>query len=137
MSANYEFEREIQKIYIAYYGRAADPEGQQFWAEQLQSAGGDLTAIVDAFGNSAEFQAVYAGQEPEQLINNLFQQLFGRDADDEGLGFYQDLLENGGKSLASISLDILKGAQNDDLSVVDNKLNYVEEFTLKIQLKNK
>jgi len=137
MAAKYEFEKEIQKIYIAYYGRAADPEGQDFWAQQLEAAGGDLYAIVDAFGNSEEFQNTYGEQEDRDLVNNLFQQLFGRDADAEGLEFYVGLLQSGGKSLASISLDILNGALNSDQSIIDNKLQYVEEFTLKIKVKNK
>ncbi len=137
MPANYEYEREIQKIYIAYYGRAADPEGQQFWAAELQAASGDLSSLVDAFGNSAEFEQQYGAMENSVLINNLYQQLFGRDADTEGMSFYLELLESGAKTLASISLDILNGAQGDDLSIIDNKVSYAEQFTLSITVENK
>ena len=137
MGARFEIEREVQKIYIAYYGRPADPEGQEFWAQLLEGNGGDLSTIIDAFGNSEEFNTQYGGFSGSELIHNLFQQLFGRDADDEGLQFYLGLLESGAKSLASISLDILNGAQNDDFVIVGNKLSYVEEFTLKIKVQNK
>ncbi|TEA69485.1 sugar ABC transporter ATP-binding protein, partial [Allopusillimonas ginsengisoli] len=42
---------EVQKIYIAYYGRPADPVGLNFWAGKLDAAAGDLSEIIDAFGN--------------------------------------------------------------------------------------
>ena len=28
----------VQKLYIAYYGRAADAAGQLFWADKLEAA---------------------------------------------------------------------------------------------------
>jgi hypothetical protein len=137
MSNRYETEREVQKVYIAYYGRPADPEGQQFWADQLEASGGDLSAIIDAFGDSDEFKAEFGELSIAELVNNLFQQLFGRDADDEGLNFYEDLVTSGHKTLASISLDILNGARDGDATIVEDKLTYVEEFTLKIKVKSK
>jgi S-layer protein len=45
---------QIQKAYIAYYGRPADPAGQDYWATQLDKAGGNLDVIINAFGNSVE-----------------------------------------------------------------------------------
>ncbi len=38
----------VQKIYIAYYGRPADPLGLDYWASALDAASGDLTAIINA-----------------------------------------------------------------------------------------
>jgi hypothetical protein len=137
MSADYEYENAIQKVYIAYYGRPADPVGQQFWAQQLQTAAGDLSQIIDAFGNSDEFQSEYGELSQNELVNTIYQQLFGRDADEEGLIFYVEVLESGTGSLASISLDILNGAQNDDLLIVENKVTFVEQFTLQITTDNK
>ena len=37
MSASEEAKVLIQQAYIAYYGRAADPEGLEYWASRLDS----------------------------------------------------------------------------------------------------
>lgn len=42
----------VQYAYIAFYGRPADKAGQEWWAEQLDANGGDLSAIIDAFSTS-------------------------------------------------------------------------------------
>ena len=42
----------IQKLYIAYYGRAADAAGQNYWATEMDNAGGSLNGIIDAFATA-------------------------------------------------------------------------------------
>ena len=49
----------VQKLYIAYYGRAADAGGQVYWADKLDAANGSLVGIIDAFANAPEAQALY------------------------------------------------------------------------------
>jgi hypothetical protein len=52
----------VQDLYIAYYGRPADPLGLSYWATQIDNANGDTSQVVNAFGNSAEAQAIYGSQ---------------------------------------------------------------------------
>jgi len=40
----------VQKVYIAYYGRAADPVGLAYWSAAIDTAGGSLSAIMANFG---------------------------------------------------------------------------------------
>jgi hypothetical protein len=122
---------QVQEMYVAYYGRPGDPGGVAFWADQLQQNNGDLAAIIDAFGNSQEYTDLFASLPPQQLINNIYQQLFGRDADAEGLAFYLASLESGERTLASIALDVSNGVQpgTSDAAIVDNKLAVASYFT--------
>ncbi|WP_167670969.1 DUF4214 domain-containing protein, partial [Allopusillimonas ginsengisoli] len=85
----------VQKIYIAYYGRPADPVGLNFWAGKLDAAAGDLSEIIDAFGNSAESTALFDGASNSAKITQIYQQLFNRAPEADGLNFYIDLLANG------------------------------------------
>ncbi|MEQ5801241.1 DUF4214 domain-containing protein [Halomonas sp. H10-9-1] len=57
----------VQTLYIAYYGRPADPKGLQFWADQLDQADGDLTAILEDFGNSSEFIDAFGELDPDSV----------------------------------------------------------------------
>ena len=85
-----------QQLYVAYYGRPADAEGLEFWAEQIEARGAQ--AVVSDFGTSEEYTARFGGLENEALVNGIYQQAFGRSADAEGLAFYVDKLESGGCS---------------------------------------
>ena len=40
----------VQKAYIAFYGRPADKVGLEYWAGQLDTANGNLSTIINAFG---------------------------------------------------------------------------------------
>lgn len=120
---------EVQKIYIAYYGRPADPVGLNFWANKLSAADGNLDEIIDAFGNSAESTALYNGASDSAKISQIYQQLFNRAPEAEGLNYYVQLLANGQATLATIALDILNGASGSDLSVVNAKLGAANDFT--------
>ncbi|MCG8609805.1 MAG: DUF4214 domain-containing protein, partial [Pseudomonadales bacterium] len=114
-------ETSVINAYIAFYGRAPDEAGLKFWSEQLAENGGDLSGIIQEFGNSAEYTSNFGNLSSEALVNNLFQQAFGRDADAAGLAFYVGELESGAMSLQSIALAVLNGASGDDEVIVANR----------------
>jgi hypothetical protein len=124
-----DYEDAVVTMYIAYYGRPGDPDGVDFWAEKLEQAEGDLAAIINSFGNSDEYNKRFAGLNNDALVNNIYQQLFGRDADTDGRNFYVGKLQSGELNLASIALDIYRGVQNEDALIVANKLTVAHSFT--------
>ncbi len=132
-AAQSEYQDQVQKMYVAYYGRPGDPGGVDYWAEQLQLVDGELAAIIDAFGNSAEYDSRFTGLTTEQLINNIYQQLLGRDADSGGLAFYAEGYDDGSFTLASIALNIADGISGtDDADTYENKLASANAFTAAI-----
>lgn len=123
----------VQKAYIGYYGRPADPAGLEYWADRLDDEGGNLSAIINAFGTSQEYTDRFEGMSNAELVNNLYQQLFNRDVEPEGLDFYVAKLESGESTLADISLDIMNGAQNSDATALANKLAVAKMVTAEIE----
>lgn len=122
----------IQKAYVAYYGRPADPLGLAFWADQLDAANGNLDAIINAFGTSAEATEIYGKLSFAAAVNALYQQQFGRDAELDGLKFYVDGLQKGTFTLASLALNIADGASGADLTALNSKLAAADAFTAAI-----
>jgi len=116
-------------MYIAYYGRPGDPSGVEWWAQKLDDSGGNMSAIIESFGNSQEYIDSYGGLDEEVLIRNLYQQMFGRDPDSAGLEFYVGELSSGDRSLASIALDIANGVQGPDIDRLYNRLDVAQSFT--------
>ena len=124
-----------QMLYVAYYGRPADPGGLDYWIGQFELSD-SADPVLAAFGASAEYQALLGavgGDGFPPVVTNLYQQMFNRDPDPEGLAFYVGLLERGERTLASIALDVANGAQNEDLTILNNKIIIANEFTERVR----
>jgi len=117
----------VQQLYVAYYGRPADQEGQEYWADRLDAEGEG--AIINAFGNSEEYAALAEGEGNATLVNSIFMQAFGRNADAEGLVYYTGVLESGEKSLAEIALTIINAASGFDRNQFDAKVEAAAAYT--------
>ncbi|ADG19417.1 hypothetical protein BC1002_5491 [Paraburkholderia atlantica] len=124
-----QYYEEVQQAYLAYYGRPADPAGQEYWAMRLDNAGGNLSSIINEFGTSTESTALYGGSNMAAQITAIYQTLFGRAPDAEGLNFYQHGINSGEFTLASVALNIFYGATGDDKAQLDAKLAYADAFT--------
>jgi hypothetical protein len=125
----------VQKIYIGYYQRPADPSGLIYWADRLDKRGGNLSEIIEAFANSAESQALYGvinSSNISTVVNNIYITLFGRPAEAGGLNYYLNGFNAGQFTAATIMLNVLYGAQNEDLLSINNKLSAANLFTMTI-----
>ena len=116
------YEGRMLGAYFSYYGRAADAPGLAYWAQRLESEGGNLDSVIDAFGNSAEFDRRFGGLDNVTLVTNIYQQVLGRDPDPAGLAFYVGELDAGRMSLETIALNVLDGVRNEDVAMVENRL---------------
>ena len=129
----------IQGIYIALFGRPADPLGLAFWEAQTNN-GADLTKLVNgdpATGlgplvGEPEYTDRFAGQSNVQIVNSIYVSLFGHDADVAGLSFYVNLLATGQATIADIAIKIYDGAQGTDLATLENKEIAADQFTAEI-----
>ncbi|CAK0780139.1 exported hypothetical protein [Gammaproteobacteria bacterium] len=128
----------IYKAYIGYYNRCPEKDGLEFWCGKLDSAGGDLGAIISAFGTSQEYTRRFGNLSDSDLISNLYQNMFSRSPESEGLSFYVSRLSqlrqdyansHGGSSsgateyaLSRIALDVLNGASGGDVTTLNGKI---------------
>jgi len=117
-----------QQFYVAYYGRPADPAGLVWWADKFDGSD-NLEDALSAFGASDEFDENFGEMTNEELINNLYQQMFGRDAEQDGIDFYAGLLESGEATLVSLAKNIADGADGDDATVLANKIAVAQTYT--------
>ena len=130
--ANAAYTDTVQKVYIAYYGRAADPVGLAYWEDQLTANNGDLAAIMGSFGASAEATTLYGSLTNTAKVNALYQQSFGRDADFDGLMYYAGQLTAGTMTAVSIAQNIYDGASGSDATILTNKLVVAKAYTAAI-----
>ena len=120
----------IQGIYVALFGRPADPAGLAYFNAQTNN-GANLTAIGD-LASTAEYQARFDGLNNVQIVTRIYQELFGRDPDAAGLAFFVAALNSGTQTINTIAINILDGAQGADAQVVANKVAAANLFTAAI-----
>lgn len=123
----------VQKIFIGYYQRPADPGGLIYWADRLNKSGGNLSEIIEAFANSAEAQTLYGtinSSNISNVVNGIYIALFSRPAEPGGLDYYSSGFNAGQFTAATIMLNVLYGAtQGNDYQSVVNKLTAANLFT--------
>jgi len=122
----------VQRLYVAYFNRPADPVGLAHWEAQLPATAAtqaQLAAIAAGFSGSAEYAALYAGQSNTSIVNNLYLNLFGRAAETAGLLSWAGKLTAGTETFASIALQLTYSAQGTDATAIANKLTAANSFT--------
>jgi hypothetical protein len=117
----------IQGIYVALFGRPADPAGLAYFNEATGN-GANLNAIGD-LASTAEYQDRFDDLSNNEIITKIYQELFGRDPEAAGLEFFVAALNNGTLNINNIAIAILDGAQGDDAAVVANKVAAADAFT--------
>lgn len=124
----------IQQLYVAYFNRPAEPGGLQYWVNAVNN-GGKLTDVSTAFSKSPEYTASFAGLGNDQIITQIYQNLFNRAPDSQGLSYWSGHLTAGTLSLSYIVDNISSSAVNNptvspaDTAAVVNKTAAAVAFT--------
>lgn len=104
-------------IYVAYFDRAPDPAGLQYWIDMIEG-GESLEKVAEDFAGGAEAIAKYPYlaapdvASPTTFITNIYLNLFGRTPDAEGLAYWEGELADG-YPVGKMILAILAGAQDE------------------------
>jgi len=122
----------VQRLYVAYFNRPGDPAGMQHWQSRLPSTAAtqaQLESIANNFSGSAEYTSLYAGLSNTAVVNQLYNNLFGRSAETTGLLHWAGQLDNGTITFARLALQLTYSAQGTDAAVIANKLAASRAFT--------
>lgn len=123
------YHRDIQKLYVAYFGRPADPAGLDYWEGIVEAANGGTAAVSAAFAASAEYRSTYANMTTSQIVNAVYTNLFGRTAEAGGAAYWSGLLDNGTISIDNFVAEVARAALGTDLTAVNNKTTAAIAFT--------
>lgn len=132
----------VQTLYVAVFGRPADPDGLTFWGSALDALGGDAAALATRFisADNAEFAATYGTLNSQQFLATIYQNLTGRTPDAEGANFWNagiaNLSDGGASTLSSyaavaaqIVQAIAANPTSTDASVAKNTAAVAQSFT--------
>lgn len=116
---------QIQNAYVAFFNRPADVAGLTYWS----SYAGSTADLLNTFAQSAEYKALYNGLNNTQVVNAVYNNLFGHTPDVAGLTYWVTQLDQGKLAIGNIADAINKGAQGTDATIISNKTTAATSFT--------
>ena len=125
----------VQRLYVAYFNRPADPGGLAYWEGLLPSTAAtqaQLTTLAAGFSGSAEYAMLYGSLPNTVMVNSLYLNLFGRAAEAAGLSYWAGRLQAGSETFASLALQLTYSAQGTDATAIANKVSAANAFTAEI-----
>ncbi len=128
--------QQLQKLYIAYYGRAAEPGGFSWW----QTSGYTYEQVADRFAYESESTNRYdylkkikngeavTAEDKEQFVSQVYANLFNREPDQGGKDFWVAKLDELPDPGALVRM-MADGAQNEDAVMIANKIEVAQYYT--------
>lgn len=123
------YTQSVQQLYVAYFSRPADPSGLQYWEGVVAQNNGSTAAVSAAFSQSPEYTAAFAGMNNNQIVNQIYLNLFGRSAEPAGLNFWSYALDTGRMTVSNAVTAIAAGAQGSDMTAYNDKVAGATSFT--------
>ena len=124
---------QVIDLYIATFQRAPDPEGLSFWVGQVEDDGLSLADVASNMFTSEEAQESFGDLDNEELITLLYNNLFDRDPDAEGLAYWVQQIEDGNMTREVAVANLVGGARADtgdatDAAILDARFDAAVAF---------
>ena len=104
------------RLYNASFKRLPDSDGLEYWIEKYSSGENDERAVASSFLVSDEFKERYGENVSDTTyVNNLYQNVLGRDADVGGLNYWLGQLNSGAETRYEVLLGFAESAENKTL----------------------
>lgn len=122
---------QVQELYVAYLGRAADKAGLDYWMAELNAEPAVLTLEnlrANFVTEQQEYADIYGGLSREETVIQIYNNLFGRAPDAAGLSYWTTG-EGAGVNADQLLVAFINGASASDAQVVTNKALVANIYT--------
>jgi hypothetical protein len=130
--ATTEYIQDVQELYVAYFGRPADPDGLDFWTNNLGANANLFPQVVSAFSTSSEYRSTYENMDNRAIVMEVYENLFSRAGDEAGVSFWTNALDTGAITIDDMVMKIIDGAQGSDEDIFNAKVLVAAAFTNRV-----
>ena len=132
MAASTESLNYVQKMFIAFLGRAGAPAGMEYYAALIDADEESGKAILfDDLFYSDQGQELYGDATTIEIVKIIFNNVMNRDPEDAGLIYWVNAIDNGDFNVAEAAAIIADAAANDadDLAELEAKTTAADAIT--------
>ena len=105
---------DISALYAAFWNRAPDSTGFGYWCDVLASGQATIDEIATTMRNLPEGVAAYpTWSTNEQLVTEVYQNVFNRAPDAGGLAFWTQALDQGRATFPELVVDMIEAAHGN------------------------
>lgn len=120
---------QVGMLYAAVLERCADKSGLLWWANVMQQ-GVTQKQIIQFMYDGAEGQAKYGSLTNTQFVEEVYDNVLGRDVDSAGLAWYVSLLDNNTITRVDMLADIINNVDTGrDTQSTNDRLENLETFS--------
>lgn len=94
----------VQRLYSAYFLRASDQSGFEFWLDAYSTGEWSLPRASAFFSQSPEFIEMYGAVSDVEFIDLIYGNIFGRQADEGGRTYWLGRMEDEGLDRGTVML---------------------------------
>lgn len=116
---------QVQQLYIALLGRAADKPGLDWWLENINGGERTLEQAAAAFTTSEEYISVYGDLQGDALVTAVYSNLFERTPSAEEVAYWV----NDGRPADQLLAAFLAYASPADQTVINNKVFVAQAYS--------
>jgi len=90
-------QEKVAGLYIAFFNRAADKNGLEFWQNQAATLGEDkaVKILASGFAKHPKFVDLYKDMSDKEFVEAIYKNSLGQAGDNEGIKYWVKLLADG------------------------------------------
>lgn len=104
----------IMELYTAYFNRAADKDGVDYWANEMDTKAWTLDDVANSFAQQTEYTALYAGKTNAEIVELVYTNVLNRAADTDGATYWEGQLTNGAVTVSQLIQAVVNAATEKD-----------------------
>ncbi len=128
----------VLELYTAYFNRAADKDGVDYWLKTMVKNDWTLDKISQVFSEQDEYIQTYSNLSNTEIIQKVYLNILNRAVDSEGLTYWEEQLNIGNIKVAQFIQAIVNSALEKDgngnyinltdATILNNKIEVSEYF---------
>jgi hypothetical protein len=98
----------IAGLYIAFFNRAPDKSGLDYWDSRASNLGEDVAIkeLASGFASQTKFHDLYDSLSNREFVESIYNNILGSDGEETGIDYWTNQLESG-KSRSDIVADFV------------------------------
>ena len=119
----------VQSLYLAYLGRAADPDGLAYWQGQLDAGEVSESVIKQAIIGSDEATGYLSELDSSEYVRSIYNHYFEREPGDDEVAYWAERVDSGELGRANVAITMIDAASESDQEALGAKLSVANYYS--------